>query len=173
MIYIWVRSWNCTCLVTWFCYHLIAKPGNKTAAVPWPDPYESVSRPVLVQIMACHLFNAKPQSQPTPSYYELYPWEYISVKLEWKYNDFHTRKWIWKCHYVSAKWRPLCLSIYISTNWGWRKRVVIWQTLFSNSFTSMKSCILIHISLKYDTKCYIDNKPALIEIMACRSKLGT
>ena len=26
------------CLVTWFCYHLIAKPGNKTGALPWPDP---------------------------------------------------------------------------------------------------------------------------------------
>ena len=36
---IWVRSRNCGCLVTWFCYQLIAKPGNKTAAVPWPDPY--------------------------------------------------------------------------------------------------------------------------------------
>ena len=30
---------NCGCLVTWFCYQLIAKPGNKTATVPWPDPY--------------------------------------------------------------------------------------------------------------------------------------
>ena len=36
---IWVRSRNCGCLVTWFCYQLIAKPGNKTAAVLWPDPY--------------------------------------------------------------------------------------------------------------------------------------
>ena len=36
---IWVRSWNCGCLVTRFCYQLTAKPGNKTAAVPWPDPY--------------------------------------------------------------------------------------------------------------------------------------
>ena len=26
-------------LLTWFCYQLIAKPGNKTAAVSWPDPY--------------------------------------------------------------------------------------------------------------------------------------
>ena len=37
--HVWVRSWNCGCLVTWFCYQLIAKPGNKTAAVPWLDPY--------------------------------------------------------------------------------------------------------------------------------------
>ena len=36
---IWVRSRNCGCLVTWFSYQLIAKPGNKTATVPWPDPY--------------------------------------------------------------------------------------------------------------------------------------
>ena len=36
---IWARSWNCGCLVTWLCYQLIAKPGNKTAPVPWPDPY--------------------------------------------------------------------------------------------------------------------------------------
>ena len=36
---IWVRSRRCGCLVTWFCYHLIAKPGNKTAAPSWPDPY--------------------------------------------------------------------------------------------------------------------------------------
>ena len=30
---IWVRSRNCGCLVSWFCYQLIAKPGIKTAAV--------------------------------------------------------------------------------------------------------------------------------------------
>ena len=35
---IWVRSRNCGCLVTWFCYQMITKPSNKTAAVPWPDP---------------------------------------------------------------------------------------------------------------------------------------
>ena len=35
--YIWVRSRNCVCLVTWFCYQLIAKPGNKTDSfVTWP-----------------------------------------------------------------------------------------------------------------------------------------
>ena len=35
---IWVRSRRCGCLVTWFCYHLIAKPVNKTVAPSWPDP---------------------------------------------------------------------------------------------------------------------------------------
>ena len=37
--YIWVRSRRWGCLVTWFCYQMIAKPGNKTAAPLWPDPY--------------------------------------------------------------------------------------------------------------------------------------
>ena len=35
---IWVRSRRCGCLVTWCCYQLIAKPGNKTATHSWPDP---------------------------------------------------------------------------------------------------------------------------------------
>ena len=43
-VYDMVRSRNCGCLVTWFCYQLIAKPGNKTAAVSWPDPYDITPR---------------------------------------------------------------------------------------------------------------------------------
>ena len=39
---VWVRSRNCGCLVAWFCYQLIAKPGNRTATVLWPDPYRMV-----------------------------------------------------------------------------------------------------------------------------------
>ena len=39
--FIWVSSRNCSCLVTWFCYQLIANQGNKTVAVPWPYPYDS------------------------------------------------------------------------------------------------------------------------------------
>ena len=45
--WIWVKSRNCGCLVTWFCYQLIAKPGNKTAAVLWPDPYVSLAATLL------------------------------------------------------------------------------------------------------------------------------
>ena len=36
---IWVGSRRCECHVTWFCYLLIAKPGNKTAAHLWPGSY--------------------------------------------------------------------------------------------------------------------------------------
>ena len=38
-IWIWIRSHDCGCLVAWFCFQLIARPGNKTVAVSWPDPY--------------------------------------------------------------------------------------------------------------------------------------
>ena len=34
-----VRSRWCGCLVTWFCYQMIGKPGNKTAASSRLDPY--------------------------------------------------------------------------------------------------------------------------------------
>ena len=47
--FIWVRSRRCGCLVTWFCYQLIAKPGNKTATVSWPDPYS----PNIYIILTC------------------------------------------------------------------------------------------------------------------------
>ena len=40
-IYIWVRSRRYACLVTWFCYQMIAKPGNKSAALSWLNPYHS------------------------------------------------------------------------------------------------------------------------------------
>ena len=39
MVYIWIRSRNCGCLVTRPCYQLIAKPGYKTDTVTRPDPY--------------------------------------------------------------------------------------------------------------------------------------
>ena len=44
---IWVRSRRCGCHFTWFCYQMIAKPGNKTAAVSWPDPYENYTKSFL------------------------------------------------------------------------------------------------------------------------------
>ena len=34
-----VRPWKCSCLVTWFCYQLSAKPGNKIATPPGHDQY--------------------------------------------------------------------------------------------------------------------------------------
>ena len=35
----WVRSQRYSCLATWFCYQMMAKPSNKTASPSWPDPH--------------------------------------------------------------------------------------------------------------------------------------
>ena len=51
--YIWVRSQNCGCLVTWFCYLLIAKPGNKTDAALWADPYVFFSQICMLKFWCC------------------------------------------------------------------------------------------------------------------------
>ena len=61
---IWVRSRNCSCLVT--CYQLIAKPGNKTATVSWHYPHNVLmgNMPVLVQTMAWRQTGDKPLSDP-------------------------------------------------------------------------------------------------------------
>ena len=55
---IWVRSRRCGCLVTWFCYQMLAKPGNKTAAPSWPDPYniykiDFIMRPHCTKYCIC------------------------------------------------------------------------------------------------------------------------
>ena len=41
VVNIWFRSWRCGCLVTWFCYQLRAKPGNKTTASLWPTHFDT------------------------------------------------------------------------------------------------------------------------------------
>ena len=47
----WVGSLRWGCLVTWFCYQLIAKPGNKTAAPLWPDPCISESVKQFIHVL--------------------------------------------------------------------------------------------------------------------------
>ena len=50
-----------------------------------------------VQVMACHLFNAKPLPEPMLPFCQLDLLK-TSVKFESKYKTFHSWKWIWKCH---------------------------------------------------------------------------
>ena len=42
----------------------------------------------LVQVMACHLFGAKPLPEPMLTYYQVDPEEQTSVKFESKYKVF-------------------------------------------------------------------------------------
>ena len=57
VVSLWVRSRNCGCLVTWFCYQVIAKPGNKTVAHSWPDPYQHWSATQEAWISKCNRIN--------------------------------------------------------------------------------------------------------------------
>ena len=55
---IWIRSLRCVCLVNWFCYQLIAKPGNKTDTLPWPDPLYCTQikiHMVMINYTACNI----------------------------------------------------------------------------------------------------------------------
>ena len=69
-IYKWVRSRNCGCLVTWFCYQLIAKPGNKTATVSWPDPDQDGSNELNLEWIR----QAVAEFQPPFQEWSLHPW---------------------------------------------------------------------------------------------------
>ena len=42
-IYIYIHIHiHISVLFPWFCYQLIAKPGNRAATVPWPDPHTHI-----------------------------------------------------------------------------------------------------------------------------------
>ena len=51
----------------------------------------------LVQIMACHLFGAKPLSELMMVYCQLDPKEPISMKFYLKIKSFQSTKYMWKC----------------------------------------------------------------------------
>ena len=56
--------------------------------------------PALVQVMACHLFGAKPLPEPMLTYCQLDPWELTSAKFESKYKSFHSGKCIWTLQWL-------------------------------------------------------------------------
>ena len=60
----------------------------------------------LVLIMVCRLFGVKPLSEPVLGYCQLNSWEQISVKFEWEFYHFHSRKCFWNC--CLPKWQPFC-----------------------------------------------------------------
>ena len=88
LCHIWARSSRWSCLVSWFCYQLIAKPSNKRATPPWPDPYQynvwwcyctrrqhhCILCPVFyaLHIMPCSLCPAFDALHLRPVFYALY-----------------------------------------------------------------------------------------------------
>ena len=84
---IWVRTRRCGCLVTWFCYQMIAKPGNKTAAPSWPDPLCILKSLIsqTIKSFSCRQYKAHVKAlTESPSSSELYAsvWR-TSTSLYW------------------------------------------------------------------------------------------
>ena len=59
----------------------------------------------VVQIIACHLFGAKPSSKPMLGYYQLEPKEQTSVKFKHNANFSFKRMHL---KISPAEWRPCC-----------------------------------------------------------------
>ena len=59
---------------------------------------------LLVQVMACRLFGAKPLPEPVLLYCQLDSWERVSVKYESELYHLLSRKCTWKCRL--SKWLP-------------------------------------------------------------------
>ena len=97
-------------LLTWFCYQLIAKPGDKTAAVSWPDPYTytGISTDIVSTL------------SPNP------PSIYIS-----ELGEFFCTMWL-------AASLPVQHQSVFLTHWGRDKMATISQTTFSSAFSWMK-----------------------------------
>ena len=122
----------CGCLVTWFCYHLIAKPGNKTAAPLWPDPY------ITLKTEGCHDANFIITGGTTDCIYDillLYQWwknQHHNNLLQW--NDrgfFRHHVWygnsLWQNVYQQARYIDLSLKINLAAQNTTCYRISWWQ----------------------------------------------
>ena len=102
---VWVRSRNWGCFVTWFCYQLIAKPGNKTASVPWPDPYILLYQ-WFFKGNCSKQSRAAQQNKGQGDAWSLQQW-HISFHddiIKWKHFPHHWPLW---GDFTSHRWIPL------------------------------------------------------------------
>ena len=128
--HIWVRSRNYGCLVTWFCYQLIAKPGNKTVAVSWPDPYNHIFHYIGEILFVCLLvFNIKGflwnSKQHIPPLYQKLRMSYRGQMApgQMKWYDIWQQNWsfLWSHFSPKSPNRDIiyCLSIWFYTTKAW------------------------------------------------------
>ena len=105
---IWVRSRRCGCLVTWFCYQMIAKPGNKTAALSWPDPSKTT--------------NSKRAYMSTYWYHV----QFHKTLLQWLYQWWFSSQMANIAESISMTWRHHVFSSnasHMSMGWTGLKRI--------------------------------------------------
>ena len=113
--------------------------------------------------MACHLFDAKPLTEPMLAYCQLsFQWKFI-----WNSKAF-IKKIIWNCHlqnvhhFVSAS---MCNTTVNTLRPEQNDHHLVNDIKLI--FVCENCCTLIHISLKFVSDDPINNKPALVWIMVC------
>ena len=74
----WVRSRRCACLITWFCYQMIAKPGNKTG--PYYCLVETSSITLELMFFSFHCQKHQSEIYCPPNFYVL-----IALLLAWRW----------------------------------------------------------------------------------------
>ena len=99
----------------WFKITIASLRGQWVNSLRQSDAYmRQYNIVTLLQIMACHLFSAKPLSEPMHSYCQLDTKEHISVNFYSRFKSFHSVKCTWKCrlrnggHFISASMYWIC-----------------------------------------------------------------
>ena len=75
----------------------------------------------LVKVMACGLFSAKPLPDPMLAYCQLDLRGQISVKFEFEFYHFHSRKYLWSCRQMAAilfRGRGVNLAVRCLITWS-------------------------------------------------------
>ena len=126
-ICIWVRSPNCSCLVIWFCYQLIAKPGNKTAEVSWPDSYTVHPIRFIICHIGCAVYTD--MKQPVAKTFEYFSEQSFPFHHTEGVRGISQRQ----CHMICIVSHHVSLTL-----WGRDNMAKISQEAFPNTFSWMK-----------------------------------
>ena len=110
---------ECCCIVTWFCYHLIAKPGNKTATPPWSHPYPiKMSKMWEVFIRARRASNAESvfmawHQHAFLQYLNMHNFSILYINtLRPRQNGRHFSDDIFRCIFLNGNvWTPIKISV--------------------------------------------------------------
>ena len=129
-----VRSRRCGCLVTWFCYQLIAKPGNETAAPSWPDPYALTHWGRVTHICVVKLAIIGSDNGLLPGRRQAIIWTNAGILLIGPLGTnfieilIGIQTFLFKKMHLkmsSAKWRPFCLGLNVLMKWVVRVMPVV------------------------------------------------
>ena len=104
-----VKSQNCGCIVTWFCYQLIAKPGNKIATVPWTDSH-MYNHSDLVYIFNCTCLHLRDVPISTQSVIVLINWHHWLI-LNILLNSKLEICWKWHTHVNQFLTNQSCIAV--------------------------------------------------------------